>query len=294
MFIRLLLKVKTMLIVHSPADIATQHLKQIVKIAEATSIEAITQQVFRFPGASELAKNQIADFCAHAQLDFAFVPFKRLKDFGLVAMDMDSTLITIECIDEIADMHGLKAQVAEITERAMQGELDFKASLTQRVALLAGLPESALEQVYTERLQLQPGAEKMLAAVHQAGLKTLLISGGFTFFTDKLKARLGLTYTLANQLEIIDGKLTGRVLGDIIDAQAKADHLIRLRNELGLRAKQTLAFGDGANDKLMFAAAGFSIAMRGKPALKAVANACFDYVGLDGLLNLFPLDLPAR
>lgn len=276
------------LIIHSTQDIATPILKEVAKAANANGIQQINQRAFRLEGADIAHKTTVADICVANACDFAFAPQKSLRDFGLIAMDMDSTLITIECIDEIADMQGLKAQVSAITERSMAGELDFSSSLRERVTLLEGLDESVLETVYEERLQLQPGAREMLAAAHGLGIKTLLISGGFTYFTRRLQAELGLTWTVANELEIINGKLTGRVLGDVVDAQAKADNLVRLRDELGLAPEQTIAFGDGANDRTMFRAAGYSIAFRGKAVLKAEASAAFDQVGLDGLLNLFP------
>ena len=230
----------------------------------------------------------LIEFCSRHALDAAQVPVRGLGEFGLIAMDMDSTLITIECIDEIADMQGLKPLVAAITERSMAGEIDFSTSLTERVALLAGLPESVLVQVFEERVALQPGAEETLRAAHQAGLKSLLLSGGFTFFTERLQQRLGLSRTVANRLEVKDGKLTGKLVGGIVDAQAKADALVAYRDELGLRPDQTIAFGDGANDLAMFRAAGVSVAFRGKPVLKIEATCCFDHVGWDGLLNLFP------
>ena len=171
---------------------------------------------------SEQAR-QLQQCCEQAALDLAWLETRSLEspslnDFGLLAMDMDSTLITIECIDEIADMQGLKPQVAAITEAAMRGELAFAQSLRQRVALLEGLPEQALQSVYDSRLQLSAGAQALLDAAHAAGLHTLLVSGGFNFFTDRLQQRLGLRQTLANTLEVSQGKLTGRVLGDIVDA----------------------------------------------------------------------------
>ncbi|MDO9221757.1 MAG: phosphoserine phosphatase SerB, partial [Thiobacillus sp.] len=216
-----------------------------------------------------------------------WVPAERhVGNFGLLVMDMDSTLITIECIDEIADMQGLKPQVSAITEAAMRGEIDFSESLRRRVSLLAGLDESALQRVYDERLQLSPGAEALLAAARAAGIKTLLVSGGFTFFTERLKARLGLDYTAANTLEIIDGKLSGCVLGDIVDAQAKADWLNQVRRELGLRRDQVIAVGDGANDLKMMAEAGLSIAYRAKPVVRAQASQALNQVGLDGVIPL--------
>ncbi len=212
---------------------------------------------------------------------------KHLGDFGLLVMDMDSTLISIECIDEIADMQGLKPQVSEITESAMRGEIDFAESLRRRVALLEGLDESALQRVYDERLQLNPGAEKMLAALKQHGIKTLLVSGGFVYFTDRLKARLGLDYAHANSLEIVDGKLTGKVLGKIVDAQGKADWLNHVREELGLQREQVIAMGDGANDLKMMAQAGVSIAYHAKPVVRTQASHALNFVGLDGLVTLF-------
>lgn len=222
-----------------------------------------------------------------AQLDATYMMGERyLSEFKLVAMDMDSTLITIECIDEIADMQGLKPQVAAITEAAMRGELDFTASLTQRVALLEGLEASALQRVYDERLQLSPGAEKMLAAVKAAGMKTLLVSGGFTFFTERLKERLGLDYTHANELEIVDGKLTGKVIGGIVDAEEKMRTVERVCKELGIATSEAIVMGDGANDLKMMSIAGLSVAFRAKPVVRAQADVALNFVGLDGILNI--------
>jgi len=204
-----------------------------------------------------------------------------------VAMDMDSTLITIECIDEIADLQGIKPQVAAITASAMRGEIDYPESLRRRVALLEGLPESALARVYDERLKLSPGAERMLERLRSLAIKTLLVSGGFTYFTERLKSRLSLDYTLSNNIEIKNGKLTGQVLGPIVDAQAKAKKLRELRAERELSREQVIAFGDGANDIAMMAEAGVSIAYHAKPLVREKATYCFDFVGLDGLLNLY-------
>lgn len=268
------------------AEIETPTLKTLAKLTGASGIEQIHGEAFRILDASPAER--VAEVCRAARLDYAFVPAgRRLVDFGLFVTDMDSTLINVECIDEIADMQGLKRQVAAITEAAMQGELDFRASLTRRVELLAGLEESALERVLEERLRLNPGAERLLAGLREAGVRTVLVSGGFTYFTERLKARLGFDSAYANELEVADGRLTGRVLGDIVDGQAKAAHLLRERHALELESHQVIAVGDGANDIPMLEAAGFGVAYRAKPVLRAVADCCLDHTALDGILSLF-------
>ena len=205
---------------------------------------------------------------------------------GLLISDMDSTLINIECVDEIADFAGVKPQVATITEAAMRGELDFEGSLTRRVALLEGLPEAVLEEVWRERLRLNPGAEALAAGLRARGLRFALVSGGFTFFTERLKAQLGLDYTLANTLEVHDGKLTGKVLGEIVGAQVKERFLQQTAAELGLQTNQTLAVGDGANDLPMLQASGLGIAYRAKPKVQEQARARLNHSGLDAILHL--------
>lgn len=273
------------LIIQGP-NVETADLKQIAKLSVANGIEQIASNVFRLTQANP--HPEIEALCAQAQLDFGFVPeTQTLNQIGLVVMDMDSTLITIECIDEIADMLHLKPQVAAITASAMRGEIDFAQSLTQRVALLAGLEQSALQRVYDERLKLSPGAEKFLATLQMRGIKTLLVSGGFTFFTDKLKARLKLDYTASNTLEIADGKLTGKVLGAIVDAQGKAEWLKHIRDQLGLKRDQVIAIGDGANDLKMLAEAGISVAYHAKPVVRAQTTYAINYSGLDAVLHLF-------
>lgn len=268
-------------------DIPTPDLKQLAKLTGAAAIEAISLTAFRLVAVDPGRRDEVAAFCEANRFDHGWVPAgRRIGDFGLLVMDMDSTLITIECIDEIADMQGLKPQVSAITEAAMRGEIDFAESLRRRVSLLEGLDQSALQRVYDERLQLSPGAETLLAAARAAGIRTLLVSGGFTFFTERLKPRLGLDYTAANTLDVAAGKLTGRVLGDIVDAQGKADWLNRVRTDLGLGKEQVIAMGDGANDLKMMAEAGVSIAYRAKPVVRAQASYALNRVGLDGVIPL--------
>jgi phosphoserine phosphatase len=263
---------------------------RIAALADAQRIVPLNEHAVRCEGTifSDTVKAQIDAACLEARLDYAFIyPGKKLSDFKLLVMDMDSTLITIECIDEIADMQGLKPQVAQITEAAMRGELEFRESLTRRVALLKDLDASALQRVYDERLKLSPGAENMLAAVKAGGLKTLLVSGGFTFFTDRIKSRLGLDYSHSNVLEIANGKLTGRVTGGIVDAEQKKLTTERICAELHISPEQAIVMGDGANDLKMMGIAGLSVAYRAKPVVRAQAHVALNFVGLDGILNLF-------
>lgn len=268
-------------------DIPTPTLKALAKLTAASAIEAVSPSAYRLVAPIDGQRAEVAAFCEANALDHGWVPaHRRIEDFGLLVMDMDSTLITIECIDEIADMQGLKPQVAAITEAAMRGEIDFAESLRRRVSLLEGLDESALARVYDERLQLSRGAETLLAAVKAAGIRTLLVSGGFTFFTERLRPRLGLDYTAANTLETAGGKLTGRVLGTIVDAQGKAEWLNKVRSELGLETAQVIAMGDGANDLKMMAEAGVSIAYRAKPVVREKASYALNHVGLEGVVPL--------
>ncbi|MEO1765909.1 phosphoserine phosphatase SerB [Thiobacter aerophilum] len=267
-------------------DVKTPDLKTLARLTQANGIEQVRPNVFRLVHSTP--HPDVPRLCEGAQLDYGYVPEgQRLDQLGLVVMDMDSTLITIECIDEIADMLGIKPQVAAITASAMRGEMEFAESLTRRVALLAGLEEIALQRVYDERLKLSPGAERLLAVLKAHGIKTLLVSGGFTFFTQRLKTRLGLDYAVANTVEIVDGKLTGKVLGKIIDAQGKADWLNRVRTELELGREQVLAIGDGANDLKMLAEAGISVAYHAKPVVREKTSYAINYVGLDGVLEFF-------
>lgn len=268
------------------ANLADAHLRRISALAGTQQVERLGAAACRLIGARR--HTGIADYCNRAGLDFGFVPpARRLADMRLLAIDMDSTLITIECIDEVADLAGVKAEVAAITAAAMSGEIDYAQSLRRRVGLLRGLDEDALARVYDERLRLSAGAEVLLDAVRRAGMKTLLVSGGFSYFTGRLKTRLGLDYSISNVLEIEEGRLTGRVIGDIVDAAGKAAKLRELRAGLGIAREATLAIGDGANDIAMMAEAGVSVAFHAKPLARRKADYTLDHVGLEGVLNLF-------
>ncbi|MFM2112040.1 MAG: phosphoserine phosphatase SerB [Pseudomonadota bacterium] len=221
-----------------------------------------------------------------------FAPPLRLTDFKLIAFDMDSTLINIECIDEVADAAGRKAEVAAITEAAMRGEItDFKESLRRRVAMLKGVPESALHEVLRERLRPNPGAKALIDACKASGLKVLLVSGGFTFFAEHVRGLLGIDYTRSNILEIKDGVLTGGLVeqswGDICDGAEKRRTLLEVASLLGARPEQCIAMGDGANDLPMMGAAGLSVAYHAKPKVREQAMVSITEGGLDRLLEVF-------
>lgn len=241
---------------------------------------------FCFDGPSP-EPDMLAQLEARYRIDLNAVPvgFEGART-GLVISDMDSTLITIECVDELADFAGRKSQVAAITEAAMRGELDFATSLRERVRALAGLEVEALESVYEQRLRLSPGAETLITGLKQRGVRFALVSGGFTFFTDRLKERLGLDFARANVLEIQAGRLTGEVLGDVVDGQVKAAFLRECCRDLGIGTHQAVAMGDGANDLPMMAEAGLGVAYRAKPKVQAAADVTINYGGLDGLLPI--------
>ncbi|MDO8277023.1 MAG: phosphoserine phosphatase SerB [Burkholderiaceae bacterium] len=222
------------------------------------------------------------------------VPLK-LKDFKLIAFDMDSTLINIESVDEIADAVGRKAEVAAITEAAMRGEItDYKESLRRRVALLKGVSMESIDRVYTERLRLNPGAAKLVAACKAAGMTVVLVSGGFTVFTDRIRDQLGIDYTRSNVLEVEDGKLTGRMVdqpwGDICDGEEKRTTVLQTCAQLGIAPSQAIAMGDGANDLPMMAAVGLSVAYHAKPRVREQAMVAIEQGGLDRLLEVLKAD----
>jgi phosphoserine phosphatase len=208
-----------------------------------------------------------------------------LSQPGLLFMDMDSTLIQCECIDEIAGFLGIKAQISEITERAMRGELDFAESMTERVRFLSGLDASVLDQVYEQCIELTDGAESLITTLKQHDWKIGLVSGGFTYFTDKLEQRLELDFTRANVLDIRDGKLTGGIIGEIVDAETKRHCLLEQAEIHSIPISQTVAIGDGANDLPMIQAAGLGIAFHAKPKVQAGAQFCINDGPLDQTLN---------
>jgi phosphoserine phosphatase len=268
------------------AGLSQDQVDAVAVMAAASRTEQVAPTAYRLRGATK--SGDVAAWCERRRIDHAWMPEgRRFSDLKLLAMDMDSTLITIECIDELGELAGKKAEIASITEQAMRGELDFPGALRRRVAALAGLPEKALVQVYEERLKLTPGAETLLAACKKHGVKLLLVSGGFAFFTERLKARLGLDYAISNRLEIKNGRLTGQVLGDIVGAEAKAEKFSSVLRELKAERQDSVAIGDGANDLKMMSEAGVSVAFHAKPVVRAQADCAISWSGLDAVVNLF-------
>jgi phosphoserine phosphatase len=278
------------LVVQSPA-LSSEQTEQVAALAQAQGLQRVSATAARLLDVQQDpdTRGEVRAWCERAGVDYAFMPKgNKLADCKVLVMDMDSTLINIECIDELADIAGLKAKVSEITEAAMRGEIkDFAESLRRRVALLAGVPARALEQVYTERLRLNPGAERLIGTAHDAGIKVLLVSGGFTFFTDRLRERLKLDGAQANELEIENGVLTGKVQGDIIDAYGKAVRLREFARIHGAAPDQIIAMGDGANDLQMLGEAGYSVAYHAKPIVREHTRYALNVSGLDGVLNWF-------
>jgi phosphoserine phosphatase len=268
--------------------------KLISEIESAHQVQSVTPKtnkttVLQLTEVLDLEqRTHLRNLCSLHATDVGFLP-KHFEpsQIKVLAMDMDSTLINIECIDEIADAVGKKKEVSEITEAAMRGEIkDFSESLLRRVALLKGVPESALDGVFKERLQLNLGARELIAGAHAKGIHTLLVSGGFSFFTQKLQVELNLSETHANELEIIDGVLTGQVLGNIVDGAAKAAYVEARCLSLGRSKHSAVTMGDGSNDLPMMQGAGLSIGYRAKPIVKEKTDIAFDHVGLDAWLDL--------
>ncbi|MCZ8411572.1 phosphoserine phosphatase SerB [Achromobacter dolens] len=278
------------LVVQSPG-LTVEHAEQLAALAQAQGVARISATAARLLDVQhdDASRADVVAWAERHGIDTAFVPAGlKLSHCKVLAMDMDSTLINIECIDEIAGVAGVKDKVSEITEAAMRGEIkDFSESLRRRVALLKDVPAEALEQVYTEKLRLNPGAERLITTAQAAGIKVLLVSGGFTFFTDRLRERLRLDSAHANTLEIDNGVLTGRVLGDILDADAKAVYLREFARTHGATKEQIIAMGDGANDLKMLGAAGFPVAYHAKPLVRQQTRYALNVSGLDGVLNWF-------
>jgi phosphoserine phosphatase len=273
------------LVVQGPA-LAGGDLDALALLAKPQAVREIAPRAFRLAGA--LKNEGIAPLCEARRIDHAWMEEgRRFADLRLLAMDMDSTLITMESIDELGDLAGKKAEIAAITAQAMRGEIEYRDSLRRRVKALAGLPESSLQKIYDERLKLTPGAEALISACKQHGVQLLLVSGGFTFFPKRLKERLGLHHTTSNVLEVSGGKLTGALVGEIVDADAKAAKFRQVSKDLNASREHTVAIGDGANDLKMMAEAGLSVAFRAKPVVRAEASCALNWTGLDGVVNLF-------
>ncbi|HEV3009662.1 MAG TPA: phosphoserine phosphatase SerB [Burkholderiales bacterium] len=272
------------LVVQAP-ELQKAQVDEIARLAGTARTEAVSGRAYRLRNA--VRNDAIRPYCEQRRIDYAWVPEgRRFEDLKLLAMDMDSTLITIECIDELGDLAGKKTEIAAITAQAMRGEIEYRESLRRRVAALAGLAESSLETVYQERLKLTPGADVLLRTCKDKGVKLLLVSGGFTFFTERLKTRLGIDHTISNVLEVKGGKLTGALVGEIVDAEAKAAKFRQVMTTLGVGRDQTLAIGDGANDLKMMGEAGISVAFRAKPVVQAQATCAINWSGLDAVVNL--------
>jgi phosphoserine phosphatase len=272
------------LVVQGPT-LEEQQAREVARMAGA-ALEPIAERAYRLRNVRR--RKEIGSWCEERRIDHAWIPEgRRFADLKLLAMDMDSTLITIECIDELGDLAGKKAEIAAITAQAMRGEIEYRESLRRRVAALAGLPEDSLKSVYEARLELTPGADALIAASKKHGVKLLLVSGGFTFFTHRLKARLGIDYTISNALEVKAGRLTGALVGDIVDAGAKAAEFKAVLREVNADKEQSVAIGDGANDLMMMREAGISVAFRAKAVVRAQATCALNWSGLDGVLNLF-------
>jgi phosphoserine phosphatase len=262
---------------------------EIARLAGGRHAEEVAPHAYRVRNVGRT--EALGPWCDERKVDHAWMPEgRRFADLKLLAMDMDSTLITIECIDELGDLAGKKAEIAAITAQAMRGEIEYRESLRRRVRSLAGLPESSLNTIYDQRLKLTPGAEKLVDLCRKNAVELLLVSGGFTFFTDHVRDRLKIDFTRSNVLEVADGALTGRMVdqpwGDICDGEEKRKMLLETCAAVGVAPAKAIAVGDGANDLPMMAAAGLAVAYHAKPKVREAANVCIDDGGLDRLLEV--------
>ena len=266
-----------------------QLITQLTQQFPQASVTKKTERCVLLSGMEEVAhKVSIRELAKPFQTDIGIIPEHfQPSAIKVLAMDMDSTLINIECVDEIADAVGKKSEVSAITEAAMRGEIkDFCESLRRRVALLKGAPAQALDEVFNHRLRLNPGADELIKQAHARGIHTLLVSGGFTFFTQKLQQQLDLNEVHANQLEIVDGVLTGHILGDIVDGTAKARFVEARCTAMGVNKRAAVTMGDGSNDLLMMDGSGLSIGHHAKPIVQEQADIAFNFVGLNAWLDL--------